>query len=316
MPEELFSNKAPDITAEACAWIAQLETGNMSSEDQAALKEWIGRSPRHFEEIRKIARLSADTDLLAGMAGSIGAAARERREAVSPPRPWFDRHWRPALAACAMAVLVAGAGFVTLKGAFGPAEAPYIVATTVGGLEERTLSDGTVVKLNTDSQIEVDFDSKQRRVRLLKGEAFFQVAHNSDWPFLVTAGDKTEPEPLTKISAEAPLFLDAGQKLSLVNEGAPTLVAAVSPREITSELSWREGLLDFSERPLNEIVGEVNRYTNVRIEITDPELSQMKFGGIFRTGEIEPLLDALELSADVEVERVSDTYVRIHRAAG
>ena len=262
-----------------------------------------------------------------------------------------------------MAVLVAGAGFVTLKGAFGPAEAPYIVATTVGGLEERTLSDGTVVKLNTDSQIEVDFDSKQRRVRLLKGEAFFQVAHNSDWPFLVTAGDKTvkavgtafavrwtdgdlsvtvsegrvafapavaapvpvvivprgpgaEPEPLTKISAEAPLFLDAGQKLSLVNEGAPTLVAAVSPREITSELSWREGLLDFSERPLNEIVGEVNRYTNVRIEITDPELSQMKFGGIFRTGEIEPLLDALELSADVEVERVSDTYVRIHRAAG
>ena len=42
----------------------------------------------------------------------------------------------------------------------------------------------------------------------------------------------------------------------------------------------------------------------------------MKFGGIFRTGEIEPLLDALELSADVEVERVSDTYVRIHRAAG
>lgn len=364
MSEENISNKSPDITSEACAWIAQLETGTMSPKDLAALKEWMGRSPRHLQEIRKLARLSEDTFLLSDMAGSISAAASESRATFSSNAGLGNWSLRPVLTACAAAIFVIGFGVFAAPRLLSPPPETFLIATQVGGLEERTLSDGSVVKLNTDSQVEIDFDRKQRRVRLLEGEVFFEVAHNSKRPFVVHAGDKlveavgtaftvrwTEgdlsvtvsegqvsfaptiieippvaivtnangeiSETTKEVSTDAPLLLSAGQKL-LIDEDAkePQLVAQVSPRELRSELSWQDGILDFPEKPLVEVISEINRYTNVRIEITDSELSQLKFGGVFRTGETQPLLDALEQAFNVRVERVSDTYVRIHPAAG
>lgn len=308
------------------------------------------------------ARLSEDTNLLGDMAGSIGMVAQERRETVSARRAGLTLTKLASFAACAVAVIVVG---VNLHDTAEPDWSPYTVSTSIGQLEEFALSDGSVMKLNTNSQAEVDFHAARRRIRLLKGEAFFDVAHDASRPFLVVAGDKTVKAVGTAfsvrwtdddlsvtvsegrvafapveslqtaqssqaaiiesggeaapgeivISAEAPLFLDAGQKLSFADKGVPTLIASVSPHEIQTELSWREGFLDFSQTPLSEIIDEINRYTTVRIEISDQELRELEFGGIFRTGEIEPLLDALELSFDIQVDRVDEEYVRIYRVA-
>jgi transmembrane sensor len=62
-------------------------------------------------------------------------------------------------------------------------------ATKIGGLHTLDLPDGSVVHLNTDSRVEVQFTRAQRRVRLARGEAHFTVAKNSARPFVVMAGD-------------------------------------------------------------------------------------------------------------------------------
>jgi len=361
MTEKKFSNKAPDITAEACGWVAQLETGSMSKEDFVALKEWMGRSPQHLREIHKMAVLSDDMNVLTEMAEPINAAAKANSSVALQTTGGLLAGWYSVLAVCVL-VLCTGIGFLLINSSQGPAE-PMIIATGVGGFEEITLADSSVVKLNTDSQIEVNFDEDQRKIRLLKGEAFFEVAHNPKRPFIVYADDKfvkavgtafavrwtdgdlsvtvsegrvafapavIKANPiggdkikqakasnvLTNVSVEQPLFLDSGQKLYLPQHESPTLVAAVTERELMSEMSWQEGILDFSQQPLIEIIDEINRYTHVRIEISDPDLSQLKFGGIFRTGETKALFEALELAFDVEVEYVSDGYVRIRMSEG
>ncbi len=361
MTKEKFSNKAPDITGEACGWVAQLETGNMSREDFTALKEWMGRSPQHINEIHKMALLSDDMNVLIEMADSINAAAKKNSSAVSQSSGGFAVKWYSAFTACVL-VLFAGVSYFLVDSSQDP-KAPLILATDIGGFEEITLADNSIVKLNTNSQIEVDFDKSQRRIRLLKGEAIFKVAHNPARPFIVYVDDKfvkavgtafavrwtdgdlsvtvsegrvafapvvVKPyqnlageveqvkthQVLANINAKKPLFLDSGQKLVLSKSVEPTLVAAVTARELKSEMSWQDGILDFSPQPLIEIIDEINRYTNVRIEITDPNLSQLKFGGIFRTGETKALFDALELAFDVEVEYVSERYVRIRMTEG
>ncbi|PCI51687.1 MAG: hypothetical protein COB49_01130 [Alphaproteobacteria bacterium] len=360
MTENKFANKSPDITGEACAWIAQLETGDMSQKDSEALREWIERSPRHFQEIRKFAQLSGDINILTDMAELIHTAAKERREVKGNGSGNIVRQGRRFALACVVIVCLSIVGIVTWH--HSP-QGPYLITTVVGGFEEITLSDGSIVKLNTNSQVEIDFDENQRRVRLLKGEAFFEVAHNKQRPFIVHAGDKFvralgtafsvrwtkgdltvtvsegrvafapakraiaslpaieegKIDPVgnvTVTSLVAPLIIDAGQKLTLPDEGLVNLVKEISKRELISEMSWQTGILDFTQRPLIEIIEEISRYTDVKIEITDTRLRSLRFSGIFRTRETGPLFEALELSFDIKVDRISDKYVRIRASDG
>ena len=63
-----------------------------------------------------------------------------------------------------------------------------LYATAIGQQLTITLAEGSVVVLNTNSQIKVDYDQQYRDIRLLQGEAHFTVARNSERPFRVYAG--------------------------------------------------------------------------------------------------------------------------------
>ena len=175
-----------DITGEACAWIAQLETGALTPQDLSAFREWVGRSPRHAAEVRRIARLAEDVNLLAGMAGPL-------REAMDSYRPLLaaERHTRRRwqwLAGAAVVLVAIGA--VLLSASLTQTAQPMLLSTAVGDYRTVVLADGSEVKLNSNSQLEVNYTRDMRRVRLLKGEAYFTVAHDESTPFVVFAQEK------------------------------------------------------------------------------------------------------------------------------
>ena len=68
MNKNVVSSDVPDIKSEASAWIAQLETGELSGADLDAFREWMSRSPRHAAEIRRLAELSMELNVLTEMA--------------------------------------------------------------------------------------------------------------------------------------------------------------------------------------------------------------------------------------------------------
>ena len=352
-----FSQKSPDILGEACAWIAQLETGNMSQADMRAFQEWISRSHAHYQQIHKLAQLSADTNVLGELIQPMHLATKERRATIGS-KSVFAKFMNPVLLSCFALVFTAFAATAFYKHA-GVTQ-HFMLSTDVGGFVERTLSDGSVLKLNTDSQIEIDFDKTHRRIRLLKGEVFFDVAHNSKRPFVVSVDDKavkaigtafsvrwTEGDlsvtvsegrvavaPVATISSleiksavtvrknvgagaiastDDPVYLDAGQKLLLHEEKPLPLVEAYTPNDIRSELSWQSGILDFTKTPLSDVVNEVSRYTNLKIQISDPALRHMEFDGIFRTGETLQLFEVLE-AYGLDIEYIDDTTVTIKKS--
>src|SRR5690606_10548060 len=106
---------------------------------------------------------------------------------------------RPQLwAGAAMAAAVAFAAIVGLNLMSAPDDGTRQVAeqpglgvyrTKVGDQEKITLADGSIVTLNTASRIEARMNGQERTVRLLEGEAFFEVAHDASRPFRVYAGD-------------------------------------------------------------------------------------------------------------------------------
>jgi transmembrane sensor len=365
MSNKILLGSNNDLITEACAWIAQLESESMKSDDLAAFKEWVERSPAHKKEIKRLAYLSSDLNVLTDMALPLRAAADKRRKISS-----LDLKLRkPNLQYLTGIICLCMVFFFSEKWIYQndiPVNEPLLYTTVIGEHREILLSDGTILDLNTDSEIEVDYSLQRRKVRLIKGEAFFEVAHNTNRPFIVYAGENsvravgtafvvrlmpkkfevTVTEGKIKLSQKAlnepivnddknqlddsiqsqhelsglyeeSIFLEAGEKVvydkSFQNYLQDELVETVSERDIKRMLSWQDGLLDFSDTPLIEVINDLSRYTSMKIEISDPELRELKFGGLFRTNELQALFDALETTYDIKIERINERHVRISR---
>jgi transmembrane sensor len=223
-------------------------------------------------------------------------------------------------------------------------------STQVGGLQKLTLPDGSVVQINTDSAVTVEFTARERRIQLVRGEAHFQVTKNPARPFIVSAGVvavravgtafdvRLRPEAVEVLVTEGKVrvndaalgksllaasnsdgeesLLVAGQRavvpLVARESSAPAAVVAVPPVEIGQALSWQSRRLEFVATPLTAIVAEFNRYNLHKLVIADPRLASRRFGGTFPSGDYDELVRLLEQDFGVVAERgENETKLRL-----
>lgn len=335
------------IEDEAALWVARLDArGELSETELASLKKWIGQSPQHREAIDRMSALWGGLDILDDMNYADEAVVEELRGTVFPKTKW----WAAGVIAATLLIvaLVGLSGQSTL----GPSMAQsghYL--TAVGEQDTVTLADGSEIILNTDSEVRVEFSGKVRNIYLDKGEAHFDVAHDPDRPFLVhaqggivkavgtaftvflrkkavevtvsegvvalipqSAGTLVEEaigEAVTNLTPVA--ALTAGQNAVFAEEVES--LTSMSDEALDRKLLWRGGFIAFAGEPLGTVVADVSRYTDVVIEIDDPELEQLPIGGYFKVGEVEGMFEALEGSFGVNVERVSPTRVKLSQAS-
>jgi transmembrane sensor len=139
---------------------------------------------------------------------------------------------------------------------------------------------------------------------------------------LVTAGkvqveDAAHGRSLLSVSAsiggppssasEAQRVLQSGEKVVIpVKIDAaplPAIALTISAREIEAAIAWQERRLEYSDAPLSEIVADFNRFNRHQIVIADPNLASRRFGGAFPAGDHQSLVQVLENTFEVAVER-------------
>ncbi|PQA87674.1 FecR family protein [Hyphococcus luteus] len=325
------------VDAIAAAWLAQLDGGDLSPADMAAFREWLNRSPEHRETLIRMARVwsGLDTVIDARLEKVLAVAEADDAEKPAGLMPALARLYpvRASLAAAASLFMVVFGVFFVAADPFGFSAAPdkAVYASAVGEQKEMHLEDGTIVRLNTGSSLEVDYSPEERSVRLLEGEAWFDVAHNAKRPFVVYAGDgavravgtsfavrkrenvvdvtvtsgrvvlsnlkreeNVEPSPYPLAT------LEAGHQASF--DERVESVDSLDTEELDRKLAWRDGYLRFNGQPLSEVVDEISRYTTVTIVIEDPTLQNLRIGGYFQTGDVNTMLDILHQSFGVEHE--------------
>jgi len=81
--------------------------------------------------------------------------------------------------------------------------------------------------------------------------------------------------------------------------------------ELNQRLSWRQGLLVFTGETLEQVVEEISRYTTVAIEIPEVEVRAIRVGGQFAVGDTEMMLNALEDTFALRIERDGNNHVQI-----
>ncbi len=88
-------------------------------------------------------------------------------------------------------------------------------------------------------------------------------------------------------------------------------IKLIKASELNRKLAWRQGVLAYSNETLLKVIDDISRYTNIKIEISDPSLRTLPIAGYFRVGEVEALFDSLEITFGLDVERIGKNYVRL-----
>ena len=328
------------VSDEALDWLIEFDAGDVSPEDNARFIRWLNQSPAHreaFESLRSkwqqidvVQRLrteKVDTDV-------IGRWSRRRR---------LRRRILPLAAAAAIAGAMIALWLLRAPSTF---EAEYF--TSIGEQQVIALPDDSHVTLNTNTRIEVHYTPGERRIRLLQGEALFEVAHAPLRPFIVAAGDgilravgtaftvklradgvevtvtegtvevlqpgspaDAQPVPAAPDRVRPPARrVTERQRLRYRSDGVE-MMSAVTTAQIKRALAWRNGMLDFESTPLSEVIEEAGRYIRDDLVIVDPALESLEFTGYFRAGDVELLMRLLESNRTIDVRRDDDGTVYI-----
>lgn len=178
------------IEALAADWLSRRE-GGLSAGEQAEFSRWLLEDARHAEAARRLesAWRYLQRPRLSGQAAQVEAAVAARVASTERRK----RTERRRVALWSLGSLAAAAGIVMVAWqrkpvVLAPVPTPAVVSVEVRP-ERRLLADGTSVELNAGAEISVDYTDAARRVRLVRGEAHFNVAAEAARPFVVSAAN-------------------------------------------------------------------------------------------------------------------------------
>ncbi|MBE1162436.1 FecR domain-containing protein [Dyella sp. 7MK23] len=298
---------------------------------RAAFERWRDADAAHAAAYREVALLWK----LSKAAMQDPALAAAARRALQPEPRARQRRWLiPAFAAGFAALAVAA---IVPRWLAPPADPAGITYTTSAGQQRTvTLSDGSSILLDTDSDVVVRYSARTRRVDLLRGQAQFSVQGNHAWPFVVHAGAGTVTavgtqfqvrldEQVTEvallkgklaIAAQAPggatqdASLIGGQGLCYDQSGQ---ISPVHNADLQQAKGWTQGQLFVHNWRLAELVAEMNRYSDTKLQLGDPSLQNVRISGVFRTSDQRTLLLLLQQGWAIRARRVSDTQIQLLR---
>jgi len=315
----------PPVEQEAIRWVVRMTSGEATESDRLAFRNWRARSPENEAALVMARSLWVSLDL--GFANfPTGESSRQRRRAFDPlagaaRRRGWPRHFARGMVAASL-LAASLLGYWTLH------DWRYDDVTHFGERRQVTLSDGTHVELNSGTALTVDFVPGYRRVTLARGEAYFDVTHEADRPFVVRAGDGEVRVLGTAFSVRrdgdgaivtvargrvqvndgsAPVILTPEQQVSYT-ERRHTTVKAVDTYDT---LSWRRGRLVVQDESLAEIVRELNRYYPGRIVLTTDVAGKELLNAVIDLDYIDDWIRALAESQPVKVSQFGPiTWIR------
>ncbi|MEJ0037817.1 MAG: FecR domain-containing protein [Gammaproteobacteria bacterium] len=342
------------ICAEAADWFARLQDAGSSSALREEFSQWLLRSPMHVEEFLAVTRAWGDlahapADVYS--TESLIAAARAERgrsnvvsfgdalrgEPAKEPVAVPARRFSLALAATLVVLMIGVIAYVGVQRWAGLQH----IRTALGEQRTIALADGSFIHLNTGSDLTVALGPHERRIRLLRGEARFDVAKDRNRPFFVetrqatvravgtvfnvrAAGASTavtvvegrvevtrrgDPTPTVESAGAATPVTRATAQLGPGERAAVTSSGQILPNTgppVERVLAWSEQRLVFRDEALADVIAEFNRYQEHPTRIADPALAAVTISGTFATNDAASLLQYLERYHHVHVEEGSD----------
>lgn len=233
----------------------------------------------------------------------------------------------------AIALVLMGIGMLLYVNTAESTPTRVAARTGTGQRSELTLPDGTRVSLNAKSRVEYCYDESDgiRDVNI-SGEAYFDVAHDPEHPFVVRHDNITVECRGTEFDVKA--YDDDRNVTVVLNEGA----VVVSDRKTSITMNanmkvsydkhegrftsqrvyaedyngWIEGSMRFNDERLCDIIRELGRHYDTRFTITSPELAEERFNGNLGGGSLEDCMRVLATAAGASYSLQGDSVAILY----
>lgn len=310
---------------QAAAWIAAINSGELSPTDRKEFTDWLCASPLNVAEMLRmgvldqcLAQLSQWPEVDAFDESNVSVLARE---AASSSHASHSRAKRRLLA---VALLAASVATIVIAAFLLLSNRGSTYRTPIGDRREVTLTDGSVINIAPATTLRVRLTPKRREVFVEEGGAYFRVAKNVNRPFIVHAGSAQARAVGTAFSVEhskgdvlvtvvegkvavsepkhtvVGTTTDEGRALVLLPDqqvAVSTHVNTLTPRTVDGRaaVAWAEGKLVFIDDTVADAVARFNVYNRRQLRISDSRLAQRRISGTFRASDPESFVDFLRV---------------------
>ncbi|HRE81222.1 MAG TPA: FecR domain-containing protein [Opitutaceae bacterium] len=312
----------------AVQWTIRRDRG-LSAQEAIEFELWLAADPRHGEAMRF-------ADGAWSLLEHTPEAYAVRELSQLRQRRAQKRRWLLSLIPLA-AALALGSFYWWENPSVSPKFSPSISESAAPQL--LALADGSLVKLNTNADVYEDYDARERRVHLRRGEAHFTVKKDATRPFIVIVGDVR----LRAVGTAFNVNLQSSQLEVLVTEGrvhvatespteSPTTLLVAGERAIVTApsnapaqaavrsivvdqldasavnrlLAWQESLVKLRGATLSELADYFERRFDQRVILEQPELGALRAGGRIRGDHPEAFLNLLATTFELEIEQSGD----------
>lgn len=300
VPEGAAQSDSYNLTEEAATWFIRMHEAKVSELECQRFDCWLAASERHQREYASFEKLW----------GALDGLSRQRAR-------------KKGMAGAVVAFVAA----IALAFAYGTATVDEQTYTKIGEIRQLTLADGSVVEMDADSVLHVEYSLWLRRIRLERGQAKFKVGAGQR-PLEVVAGDGTMRDIGTTFNVRE----DQGKVSVSVQEGAVEIdlpnnarkilltagqqasyqyghISAEPPSGPNVDPPWRNNHWVFDSISLGEVVREINHQHERPLILANTSLNDYHISGVFNRSDRAGMLRALITILPLKVEEGGDETV-------
>ena len=332
---------ASRMREQALDWFVRRRDEAFGAREEQAFQDWLAADPLHREaferwggEWQAFDAIPQDMRSLLQRNLAYDRAMEAASPAGTPAMPAMPSRRRvlvPAVAVAAVVAVAAGTGLLAWNHWEAQPVFVQAMATRRGQQLDVPLPDGSRLRLDTATRLEISYYRQRREVRLLEGQAAFSVQGDPARPFHVLAG----PLRITVVGTrffvrhtpdiagsegvhvaveegrvrvgqaargagtEADLLLSPGQQISSNAQGA---LSAVSPVSSAGLAPWRDHRVRFDNQRLDRALAELARYGDPRLVIADPAVAALPITGVFDPRDMATFRRVLPASLPVRLK--------------
>lgn len=353
------SNGIP-VREQALDWFVRRRDQGLGAQEELVFQAWLHAAPSHqdafdhwqaqwqsFDAVPQDMKELLQRNLAYDQAmEAASGAAREAARAgqVKPPRtgvesnaetivatgPTRRRVLMPALSIAAAAAVVTGTGGLAWKHWQALPTFVQSLASKRGQQLEATMPDGSRLRLDAATRLNVAYYRDRREVTLLEGQAMFEVSPNPTMPFDVLAGPVRVTVVGTRFAVRYTpslpgdagvhvaveegkvrvaqvgagnhlVLLSAGQQVTSDRDGVLSAVHSIAAAEVAP---WRNQRVRFDSQRLDAALAELGRYVDVPLLIRDPAVAALQITGVFDPADLSTFQRVLPASLPVRLKVV------------
>jgi len=256
----------------------------------------------------------------------------EIREIKNIRESSYRKILNPALRIAAVIFVLIGLSYLVFRAFILPVmdeTGRFTVSSEPDRMIQTTLPDGSLVHLKANSTISYEHQKTGIRELSLEGEAFFNITHDPDQPFIISANQAIVKVVGTSFSVETDnenntvnVFVESGKVVlssktredeSLILE--PGYMGILSDNGIDKKynedknhLAWKSGKLEFHESSLEDVINDLNHTYGTNIISGNAEMLGCDFTGTFLNQPVDTVLKVLQTAFNLDIE-ITDSEI-------